>query len=354
MKHPLLIGVVILTLSAVAGLSLSQEAEKELTPKPDLKALIDQLGSPDFKQRKAAEEALLKLEDAAMPALREAAAGHEDEHVRYEAERLLARLADAGKAAEDQPLEERPLVDPLDEAERQMNELLRQLEEQGMMDWGAFEEWRKLMRDRFGPNSRGRAPAGVVHGMIDTGDERIEYDQAADGRLKVSVTRDGKTEVFEAKSREELKEIAPEVYEKVHRYLGDFRLEWGQTPDPLFRRIPSPRRPGQGQPGQSGERPLGGPQETFRLGIWAGEVAEPLRVHLKLPAGVGVLVEDVVPGSFAAQIGLERFDVIRAVQGRNVASARDIRSTITGVGEGEQVVLDIIRKGEPLKLMRNR
>ena len=125
-------------------------------------------------------------------------------------------------------------------------------------------------------------------------------------------------------------------------------------PDPFFRRLAPPGgRNRRTKAGPHGVTPLT-PQDAFRMGVWTGEVSEPLRMHLKLPRGVGVLVEDVVPGSFAAQIGLEPYDVIRTVQGEKVGCAGDIRKVISQVAEGEQVVLEIIRKGDPLKLMRNR
>jgi hypothetical protein len=342
-----------LTLALLAAVALSQEAEKELAPKPDVKALIQKLGSADFAERKKAEEDILSLGEKALPALQAAAKGHEDAHVRYEAERLMHRLALMSEPQAEKELAEKPARDPFAETERQMNELLKQLEERGMMDWEAFERWRENMRRQFGQKSRGLV-GGVKSGISDNGRERIEYEQSQDGSLKIKITREGVTEEFAAKSLDELKETQPEVYKLVGPLLGSVRIEWGPMPDSLLRRLPRPAggapRP---RPGVRPGLPVT-PQAAFRLGVWTGEVSAPLRAHLKLPQGVGVLVEDVVPGSFAAQIGLEAFDVIRTVQGEKVGCAEDIRKVVGSVAQGEQVLLDIIRKGEPLKLMRNR
>ena len=353
MKPKALFMVTALSLALLAAVAFSQEAEKELSPKPDVKALIQKLGSADFAERKKAEEEILAIGAKALPALREASKAHPDAHVRYEAERILHRIGLAMGKKEEKELAERPVRDPFAESERQMNELLRQLEERGMMDWEAFERWREHMRSRFSRDDSRGFRGGVISGVSDNGKERIEYEQAQDGSLKIRITSDGETQEFKAKSAGELKERHPQVFEKVAPLLGRVRIEWGAMPDPLLRRrmpggLGIPRRPQAGV-----ARPLS-PQETFRMGVWTGEVSEPLRIHLKLQKGVGVLVEDVVPGSFAGQIGLETFDVIRMVQGQKVGSAGDIRKVIATVAAGEQVVLDIIRKGEPLKLMRNR
>ncbi len=352
MKDRALIIATALSLALLAAVALSQETEKELAPKPDIKALIDRLGSPDFTARAKAEEEITRLGEKALPALKEAAKGHADAHVRYEAARLLHRLSLAAGLQKEKELSERPDLSPVAEAERQMNELLKQLEEHGMMDWEAFERWRDLMRSRFG-RKPGAVLGGVISGVSDNGRERIEYEQAEDGSLKIRITVEGETKEYEAASASALKESYPEVYEKVAPLLGSVRIEWGAMPDPLLRRR-TPRGLGIPVRPQTGRgRPLS-TQDAFRLGVWTGEVSEPLRMHLKLPRGVGVLVEDVVPGSFAAQAGLEPFDVIRSVQGQNVGCAADIRKVVSTVAAGEQVVLDIIRKGDPLKLMRNR
>ena len=64
---------IVISLAILTTVALSQEAEKELAPKPDVKALIDRLGAADFAVRKKAEEEILKLGEQAIPALQEAA-----------------------------------------------------------------------------------------------------------------------------------------------------------------------------------------------------------------------------------------------------------------------------------------
>ncbi len=66
--------------------------EVERVPPERLRALLADLGSPDFDKRKAAEEALAAAGEAARAALAEAAAGAKDPEVRRRLARLRARL----------------------------------------------------------------------------------------------------------------------------------------------------------------------------------------------------------------------------------------------------------------------
>ena len=64
-----------------------------------------------------------------------------------------------------------------------------------------------------------------------------------------------------------------------------------------------------------------------------------------------VLVEDVVPGSLASDLGIVRLDVIVKVNGIPVGHAEDIRRIVQDVPDGGQVEVEVIRRGEALKLL---
>jgi serine protease Do len=92
----------------------------------------------------------------------------------------------------------------------------------------------------------------------------------------------------------------------------------------------------------------------FKLGVWIGDVGEALRAHLKLGPDEGALVEEVVPGSPAAKMGVKRLDVIRKANGVRVGSAEDLRKALAEVKEGGKIELVLIRKGDPLTLVGTR
>ncbi len=64
----------------------------------------------------------------------------------------------------------------------------------------------------------------------------------------------------------------------------------------------------------------------------------------------GVLVEDVVPGSPAADAQLQRGDVIRKFDGRDVRSFTELRSMVSQVEVNKKVELEVTRSGKTMKV----
>lgn len=64
----------------------------------------------------------------------------------------------------------------------------------------------------------------------------------------------------------------------------------------------------------------------------------------------GVVIEEVVPGSPAAQAQLERGDVIRKFNGRDVNNIYGLRSVLAQTELNKNVELEIVRAGKPLKV----
>ncbi len=75
-----------------------------------------------------------------------------------------------------------------------------------------------------------------------------------------------------------------------------------------------------------------------------------------LPSGqaddetTGVVVEDVVPGSPAADAQLQRGDVIRKFDGREVKSFGELRSLVSQVDLSKKIELEVVRNGKPMKV----
>jgi serine protease Do len=64
----------------------------------------------------------------------------------------------------------------------------------------------------------------------------------------------------------------------------------------------------------------------------------------------GVVVEDVMPGSPAAQAQLQRGDVIQKFNGRDVTNIYALRSMLAQTELNKNVELEIVRAGKPLKV----
>jgi serine protease Do len=64
----------------------------------------------------------------------------------------------------------------------------------------------------------------------------------------------------------------------------------------------------------------------------------------------GVIVEEVMPGSPAAQAQLQRGDVIRKFNGRDITNIYVLRSVLAQAELNKNVELEIVRAGKPLKV----
>ena len=64
----------------------------------------------------------------------------------------------------------------------------------------------------------------------------------------------------------------------------------------------------------------------------------------------GVVVDDIVPGSPAAEAGLQPGDVIRKFDGRDVQNLQRLRSLVSQVELDKKVDVEVVRGGKPVKL----
>lgn len=86
--------------------------------------------------------------------------------------------------------------------------------------------------------------------------------------------------------------------------------------------------------------------ERGYMGVGIGPLTAELAKPLGLQPNGGVLVSDVMPDSSAAKAGIVEGDVIAAVNGKAVASPRELQEQIEQAPIGSRQKLDIVRDGK--------
>ena len=87
-----------------------------------------------------------------------------------------------------------------------------------------------------------------------------------------------------------------------------------------------------------------------RLGIVIQDITPDLAKGLRLESLDGALISQVVPGSPAAGAGLEPGDVIHSIDGKEVRGVADLRNEVGLRRIGEEVELEISRRGKKRKV----
>lgn len=82
------------------------------------------------------------------------------------------------------------------------------------------------------------------------------------------------------------------------------------------------------------------------LGVSIQEVTPDLAKAFNLPSAEGALVGDVTPDSPGAKAGLQKGDVITALNGQKIADYHDLRLRISQTAPGTAVKLDVYRNGQ--------
>jgi len=83
---------------------------------------------------------------------------------------------------------------------------------------------------------------------------------------------------------------------------------------------------------------------------YLGIQSRPLSSAQPNGTGDGVIVDDIVPGSPAAEAGLQKGDVIRKFDGRDVQNLQRLRSLVSQVELDKKVDLEVVREGKPVKV----
>jgi serine protease Do len=94
----------------------------------------------------------------------------------------------------------------------------------------------------------------------------------------------------------------------------------------------------------------GGKVTRGYLGVAVQDVTPDLARSMDLTARHGVLVSDVTRDSPAAKAGLERGDVIAAIDGTPINDAAHLRTMIALAGRGKHVAVQVERRGKPMTL----
>lgn len=82
------------------------------------------------------------------------------------------------------------------------------------------------------------------------------------------------------------------------------------------------------------------------LGVATGPLPQMLAVHLRLPAGEGVLVRNVPPESPAAVAGIVEHDVITRIAGNPITSPEDLREKTLSHQPGDEIEIEVVHLGE--------
>jgi membrane-associated protease RseP (regulator of RpoE activity) len=90
-------------------------------------------------------------------------------------------------------------------------------------------------------------------------------------------------------------------------------------------------------------------QETYRLGVTLSEADDTLRAHLRLAAGEGLVVTDVVAESAAAAAGVKQHDVLIVLDGKRLTTVEAINAQVQEIKE-RLVDLRLLRGGEEMVL----
>jgi len=86
-------------------------------------------------------------------------------------------------------------------------------------------------------------------------------------------------------------------------------------------------------------------REAF-LGVQAVGLTPQVVEQFEVPADRGVLVVGVAEGSPAEEAGLERGDVVTAIDGRPIDDLPDLQGALRGAGADATVTLTVVRDGE--------
>lgn len=99
------------------------------------------------------------------------------------------------------------------------------------------------------------------------------------------------------------------------------------------------------------------PAETY-LGVAIAPVPQALRLQLggRLPAGQGVLVRQVAPGSPAEEAGIQPFDILLSFGDQKLFAPQQLVKLVQSSSAGDRITLTVVRGGQvtPLEVTIGR
>lgn len=86
------------------------------------------------------------------------------------------------------------------------------------------------------------------------------------------------------------------------------------------------------------------------LGVSVGPINEGLAKEFDVPDTAGALVQDVEPSSPAAKAGVKDGDVVRTLNGENIAGPGQLTADVVNLNPGETVTLGVLRNGKHMDI----
>lgn len=314
-------GFLLLAPFALAAIVFAQGAD-------DPAELVKKLGSDDYAVREEAQSKLVDLGDKAIPALEEALKS-DDLEVRLRAGRALRAIGARTKGADAPKADDQP------------------------------------------GNPPGEMPAGRrdVRGFrmsIGPGEVTVTITEMVDGEEQ--------TKTYKGASLEEIKEKHPELKEQLDGRMqfhfgsrDDFDMdkfwrEWNSSfenfdddirkwQDDTRREVEAMRRwleHWRNQP----QRMRPDTRLAFpgaMLGVRASEPTSVLDAQLEL-RGRGIVIDAVEKDTTADRLGLQRFDVLVELNGRDIHGANDVAAALQGLQDGAKVTAKVIRRAQLITL----
>ena len=90
-------------------------------------------------------------------------------------------------------------------------------------------------------------------------------------------------------------------------------------------------------------------QDTYRIGVTLSEADDTLRAHLRLAAGEGLVVTDVVDESAAAAAGIKQHDVLVVLDGKRLTTVEAINAQVQEIKD-RSADLRLLRGGKEVTL----
>jgi serine protease Do len=86
------------------------------------------------------------------------------------------------------------------------------------------------------------------------------------------------------------------------------------------------------------------------LGVVTSPAPTVLSAQLGLPEGFGLVVQDVLPGSPAATAGVQKNDVLKALNDQQLLDPGQLATLVRSHGKDKEVMLTVLRKGQEQQL----
>lgn len=304
------------------------------------------LGGRDLEARERAFEELVALarrDDSARAALREWADAKDDADLAWtsrlalrEVERTPRKDADARSRART------PGAPDWNGLRDQMESLQRRF---GGMD-SMFDELQQQMDELLldqdsAPALTPGGPGSRAHSFtLRSGPDGVE------ARVQEHVNGRVEEKTYTAKTLDELYAAHPELQGRVQlrTHSGPGAPFGGGTRTPLSLQAPGPfgAPPFDGVPFSGPAQPLLANPDGPRLGAMVAPVTDDEARELGLDAGRGLKIAQVLPGTYAEQLGLQAGDVLVELDGQPIASRDDVAKVLAERKEGDALRATVI------------